>query len=382
MNIREVPRSCFRQRRQPVSARRGAIVALVAVFLPIILMMAAFAVNLAYMELVRSELRTSTDAAARAASRTLSLTQDSVAAVAEARDAASRNSVGGVPLLLDDTDIEFGTATRPTDSGRFTFSPEGARHNSVRIVGRLTADSPTGEVHMPFAAVFARSHFDATKQAVATHVDRDIVLILDRSGSMAFAVDEAVSGTPSSAPEDWEWGDAAPPDSRWRDLTSAAEAFLQKLELTPMDEKVAVATFSTTSTVDQDLTFDYSLVSAAIDTHTQNFTGGATSISEGMVQGIQSLTESGLARNWAAKTMVILTDGIHNSGVDPADIISQAQQNDITVHTVTYGDGADQTSMQQIATECNGKHWHAPTGSELIQAYADIVDNCPTLLTE
>jgi hypothetical protein len=101
-----------------------------------------------------------------------------------------------------------------------------------------------------------------------------------------------------------------------------------------------------------------------------------------MEEAVKALAERGHDRTWAAKTMVLMTDGIHNSGLSPSDVISRAQQYDITVHTVTFSNEADQAQMQQVATACNGKHWHAPTGEELIQAFRDIVDNCPTLLTE
>ena len=60
--------------------------------------MAAFAVDVAWMQLVRTELRTSTDAAARAGAKELSLKQDQNAAQKKAKQAARRNLVAGDPL--------------------------------------------------------------------------------------------------------------------------------------------------------------------------------------------------------------------------------------------------------------------------------------------
>ena len=48
------------------AARRGAIAVLIVFFLPVFLIMAGFAVNVAYMQLCRAELRVAGDAAARA----------------------------------------------------------------------------------------------------------------------------------------------------------------------------------------------------------------------------------------------------------------------------------------------------------------------------
>src|SRR6056297_3242362 len=91
------------------SRRRGAMLVLVVLCLPIILGFCVFALNVAWMQLTRSELRTATDAAARAASRMLSRRQDPDAARTAAHTAAGRNNVGGTPLLLLDADIQLGS---------------------------------------------------------------------------------------------------------------------------------------------------------------------------------------------------------------------------------------------------------------------------------
>ena len=70
---------------------------------------------------------------------------------------------------------------------------------------------------------------------------------------MAFAVDEPYGGTPANAPEGWTWGDPVPPEARWLHLASAVTAFLQKLDETPMDELISVATFADTAVIDQQL---------------------------------------------------------------------------------------------------------------------------------
>jgi Mg-chelatase subunit ChlD len=356
---------------------------LIGICLPILIMMAAFAVNLAYMELVRSELRTATDAAARAGSRTLNRTGDWPLAVAAAKNAASHNLVAGEPLQLDDADIELGTSSQASSAARFVFTLAGDQPNSVRVTGRLAPDSLTGAVRMPFANVFSRSHFNATKVAVATHMDRDIALVLDRSGSMAYAIDETYTGyAPYNAPVGWDWGDPAPPHSRWLDLIAAANEFVQRLEETPMDEYLAAVTFNHTAIIDEDLTLDYALVHTALDAYTQSFAGGSTAIGTGMNTGITALVDRGYDRPWASKTLVVMTDGIQNSGIAPSQAIARAQSHGITVHTVTFSDEADQSLMQQIANQCDGQHWHAPTSDDLIEAFREIVDNCPTLLTQ
>lgn len=364
-------RSSHRRKRR---RRRGATIVLVAVCLPIFVVMAAFAVNIAFMELTRAELRTATDAAARAASNTLNATGDEAVAVAAAKDVAAQNLVGSRPLLLKTSEVEFGTAFRGSVSERFSYTPGGDRPNSVRVFGRLSEDSLTGVQKLPFAHIFGQPHFGATQTAVAARVDRDIALVLDRSGSMAF-----VGG---SVPDGWNSGDPAPEGSHWRDLVVAVTEFLQQLDETPLSELVSVNTFASSSVIDLHLTADYEQVNQAMDTYTQSFSGGGTAIGAGMQDAILALTEAGSARSWVAKTMVILTDGNHTTGIHPNEVIGAVNAARITVHTITFGNDADQALMQQLAEQGNGKHWHAPTGSELVEVFREIADNSPTLLVE
>ena len=63
---------------------------LFAVCLPIFIVMIVLSVDIAFMQLTRTELRTATDAAARAGSRTLSLAQDAATAIAVTKAAAAR----------------------------------------------------------------------------------------------------------------------------------------------------------------------------------------------------------------------------------------------------------------------------------------------------
>src|SRR5262245_62014765 len=107
------------------TTRRGAMLVLIAVCLPLCIIMAAFAVNVAWMQLVRAELRTSTDAAARAGAKELSLAQNTPDARLAAKNAAKRNLVAGAPLLLADSEIEFGNGSQPSPTSRFVFTAGG-----------------------------------------------------------------------------------------------------------------------------------------------------------------------------------------------------------------------------------------------------------------
>ena len=102
------------------SDRAGAMLPLIAVTLVFLFVAAVFAVDLSRIHVVRSELRTATDAAARAAVEALGRTESEADAIQAALDIAELNLVAGQPLLLDPTRIVFGASVK-NDDGSFTF---------------------------------------------------------------------------------------------------------------------------------------------------------------------------------------------------------------------------------------------------------------------
>ena len=113
-----------------------------------------------------------------------------------------------------------------------------------------------------------------------------------------------------------------------------------------------------------------------------SFTGGATAVGDGAATGILAVTDPARARKFAAKTIVILTDGNHNRGQYPDAVATLASKQAITVHTIAFGDNANETLMKQTAQNGRGKYWKATTPESLTQAFEDIANNLPTLLTE
>ncbi|MFT5522266.1 MAG: Ca-activated chloride channel family protein [Pirellulaceae bacterium] len=171
-----------------------AVVLIVA--LGVFLMMAVLAINVAYMELVKAELQVSTDMATRAASRTLSLDGDQDAAIEKARELAGLNTVAGTIVELAESDIEFGRAERNIDTGKYSYIADSISPNAVRIVGNRSTGNALGAVKL-FMTV---RRFEPAQPSTAAQINRDIVLVLDRSGSMVLMTDgiqfTSASGVP------------------------------------------------------------------------------------------------------------------------------------------------------------------------------------------
>lgn len=347
--------------------RRGGIAVLVVISLPVLLIIVSFAVQLTYLDLARVELRTATDAAAEAGARTLSRTGNTAMAIAAAKAAAARNTVCGQPCVLEDDDVAFGLIARVSANGRFLFSQGGPNPNAVRIDGSAERDAIS---HVLGGTINVRL------SAVAGQIDRDIALVLDRSGSMAESRDDGTT-------TDWVVGERAPIDSRWDSVADASMAFLLTLQNeTPMVEYVSLVTYNESGDIDSELTADYSQHIDRINEHTSAYNGGSTNIADGIEVGRQTLRDNGNDRSWAAKTIVVMTDGNHNTGVDPLDAATFAADEGVTIHTITYGADADQDLMSQIAMIGGGNHWHAPDGSSLALVFQEIAANLPTMLVE
>ncbi len=381
-------RSSCRRSTPGARSRYGVVVPLVAIMLPVIMILAGFAVNLSYIELTRTELRIAADAATRAAGRTLVNTNDFDLARNAARQAATRNKVAGNVLQLEDADIEFGLSQRTSLAQRYSFVPGGLTPNAVRVNARRDASSLSGAISMILPMSGAAGSFNTLQSAVSSPVELDVALVLDRSGSMAYGDTEesynmAVAGLPpSSAPAGWAFCDAAPPGSRWRDLLAGVAVFNNALNNSYSNEHLALVTYSNSATREQDLTSDYSTIMTAMDSYTSSLCSGSTNVGGGIYEAIDTLGNVAAMRPWAAKVIVVLTDGRHNTGSSPEGAATSAFNAGITVYTITFSAEADQSRMATVAQNGGGKHFHAASGIALQQAFTDIARSLPTLLTD
>ena len=335
------------------SRRRGAMVVMVAVGLIIFLFMAAFSIDVAYMQLTRAELRAATDAAARAAANSLAMQQSTDAARQAALNIASQNMVAGAPMQLDPSDVVFGNS-QLNSSGTQIFTAGGTPTNAAQIQGRKTDGSPAGSVPLFLGGIFGVDRFQPVQSATAAKLDRDIMLVLDHSGSMTS-------------------------NNRWDSLRDAVTVFLSELNTTPQIEHVGIVGYSTSATKVQALTDDLNLVQTKFDDLSP---GGMTAIGEGLLMGSDAFLSDAMSRSFAEKTIVVMTDGNHNTGQSPSETVLTAAARGDTVHTITFGDGANQTLMSDVANAGGGMYLHAPDAAALIDAFRQIARTLPVVLTE
>jgi len=281
--------------------RDGAMLPFVALVIIVLFAAAVFAIDVASIHVVRSELRTATDAAAKAGVEALGREQSTEAAIEAALRVAQENVVAGEGLQLDPNNIFFGASGQNAD-GTFFFNEGGTPLNSVRVLGERTADSPQGPVGLFFAHLFGHTEFQPVQSATATRLDRDIALVLDVSGSMSL-------------------------NGRFQGLQNALDVFLSELVYSTQERKL------------QDLTPD---LQAIRDEFANEAPGGFTAIGQGLESGLDSILNDPAARPFALKSVIVMTDGNQNTGISPDIVARNAEGNDVVIHAITFSEGANQ----------------------------------------
>ena len=324
---------------------------LIAIMMIGFMLAVAFSVDIALMHLARTELRTATDAASKAAAATLAETQDREQAIARGQQIAAANEVNGEPLILENGDFDFGRSEE-VQSGRFHFTSNASPNNSVMVNGRRTVDSPSGPVPLFFGNLFGVDFFEPQSLAAATYIERDVVLVVDRSGSMR--------------------------GQKFNDLRDAIDIFTATLNQTPVEEQVGLASYSSTASEDVQMTDQLSRINAGVDSLN---VGGFTSISRGMQAGA-NIMERGRGEQFVERTLIVMTDGRHNRGPEPSTVARELADEGIQIHTITFGSGADFARMRDVAEIGKGRHFHADNGLELEEVYREIALTLSTMMTQ
>ena len=183
----------------------------------------------------------------------------------------------------------------------------------------------------------------------------DLVLVLDRSGSM--------SGVPLAA------------------MKEGSNAFIDIIQQATDDgsgsgdlgsgTRMGVVSFSSTAVVDAPLTASVSQLKGAVDALTA---GGSTNHGDAFSKATQ-LLEAGTN---PVKVMVLFTDGNTTAGPPPAPIAAQARDKGIIIYCIGLvgADGLDVSALNNWATDPDSVHVAiAPTPQDLEEIFAELAAN-------
>lgn len=183
----------------------------------------------------------------------------------------------------------------------------------------------------------------------------DIVLVLDRSGSM--------SGVPLAA------------------MKEGSDTFIDIIQQATDDgsgsgdlgsgTRMGVVSFSSSAVVDAPLTASVSQLKGAVDALTA---GGSTNHGDAFATATQ-LLETGTN---PVKVMVLFTDGNTTAGPPPAPIAAQARDKGIIIYCIGLvgADGLDVSALNNWATDPDSVHVAiAPTPADLEAIFAELAAN-------
>jgi len=169
-------KNCFQSSpgplKRPAPRRRGAIIVLSALLMVVVFGLAAFAIDIGYMMLVRTQLQTAVDAGAMAAGNAMNGTPADVIAVGQ--EYVQYHTAGGRSIGTAETTVEMGI----WDADTRTFTPSATVQNAVRVTAERLSES------FFFAKVLGSTTFDMRASAIAMANPRDIAFVVDLSGSM------------------------------------------------------------------------------------------------------------------------------------------------------------------------------------------------------
>lgn len=393
------------------SRRQGVAMVLILLMLGAFVFVAALTIDFSYMQMVRSELRAASDAAAKAGAESLARTED----VEKARDAAigiaAANRVGGKPFRINANDIQFGRVTA-SGTGRWKFQAEQTPLNAVKINARTGSGATNGEIPLFFGHIFGKASFSPQFTSTAGQQEVDVCLCLDRSGSMLFDMSGEDFSYPPENPKlstFTAWGPVwrnhlSPPhpsQSRWAYLRKSVKSFLKESEKFDSPPRVSVVTWASDytmpiapSTKFLAATTDLALESvdssdwATTDAKVDNITKvlgekpmmGGTNLSAGLDRAVSVLngSNSSKIRN---KIAILMTDGEWNDGRDPYLAALDASSQGVTVHCISLLT-KDQPVLQSIAKVTGGKYLVATSSAELEQAFIELAQSLPVVLTD
>ncbi len=204
------------------------------------------------------------------------------------------------------------------------------------------------------------SPFSYSSSLASEKKGRDLVLVLDTSGSMA--------------ERGFNKSDKA--QSKYDISVTLAKAFIENR----YDDNVGLVVFGTYAFSASPLTYDLKALSEMFELMSDvGIAGTSTAIGDALMQGLRTL-KAGEAKS---KVLILLTDGQHNAGKSsPHQAVALAQEQGVKVYTIGIGKKGnyDEELLSTIAKESGGKSFFASTSAQLEKVYEEIEELEPSAI--
>jgi len=233
-----------------------------------------------------------------------------------------------------------------------------------------------------FLSLFGPSSTTVSAFALAGAQATDVMLALDRSGSMC-SDSHGLRGTCPAPPPDHEPVTA---------VKTAANGFAELFASSWA--RMGLVSFSDTATLDQALSIDFGAGSGLEASVNAIYPGGRTNIGDALKDAKTEVIHGVNARSNALKVIVLLSDGVPNRCANGSSCTQNAAANyaraqaqasaalGVRIYTIGLGTDLDLALMQDIADIGGGLFIQSPTPAELEATFQAVADDIEVRLLQ
>lgn len=170
-------------------------------------------------------------------------------------------------------------------------------------------------------------------------------------------------------------------------FTAAKEAAKRFIRNLPDEAKVGLVSFAGYATLEVEPTDNHQRVLDQIDLFEM---ARGTAIGEGLMESLKALPTDANGKVLSASTVVLLSDGRSNRGIDPLEAVKEAKKMGVVVHTIGLGRkldsgvpgspdtsfgnfnnfmAFDEETLRTIADSTGGQYYAAESAKALDEAY-------------
>jgi Ca-activated chloride channel family protein len=194
---------------------------------------------------------------------------------------------------------------------------------------KIAMDHTVVAEHLHDEVVHVMVEIEAPEAPALERAPLDVVIVLDRSGSM--------SGAP---------------------IKAVTEATADVLRLAHPDDRIAVVTFD--DDIDVALPLDHAHGDQGQAIVRAIRTGGSTNLSGGWLKALEIL--NGSLRDGALRRIIVLTDGHANAGISDedalAELVGTGRQQSITTSFIGFSDGFDEDMLLKLSDAGSGNNYY------------------------
>jgi Mg-chelatase subunit ChlD len=375
--------------------QNGALLILLLFMIVAMLALSGFCIGVSQIQLANTEAQIVADCASMSATTMIGEEDNHTGTYNTPLEVAqyipSKNTVMGSQALIEDRHVQIGRA-KMSSSGKLVFTANASPRNAVKV----TVGTGDGFAMQPQSLLFpfqmSMSRFSIQQESISAKLEHDICLVLDRSGSMRSNKGPGRYPYHPDRTRPYWFYYPHPTDSRWGAVINAINPLVESLNETPMTEKCSIVTFGSGMSW-ADWSWNTSDTNVEPTTHYENLFStmqalgeskpmhGGTHISAGMDRALDLLTGP-QSRDFAFKTMVVLTDGNENSGSNAEAAAVRAAEAGVTVHTITFASTLGFSTMQRTAEAGGGSAYWAPDEETLREIFKEIGSAPPVALIE